>query len=576
MGEKLSGRSVRPLDSHYPEEITISGPFLGAKRGDWVRLRLKNLSSPPPGVKRSLKAPESRSGKPLQGSVSEILGKAGSIAGDLAAIASEYNIFPPYTEEENCNAAKIRPRKFPERLDLTRHAAFTIDPDDARDFDDALTLERKKDGTLILGVHIADVASYIRPGSEFDLAAAERGFSSYIPGDFRPMLPPELTAKISLKEDRQSPAHSLLFTVREEEGRILSVKRCHTFIKVVKRISYRQLQEFIDTGKAPADWKITWKRHLKLLLDLTGKWHLRREKEELFLSMDVKEVRVKMTEDNQKVAALEAKKMGEAELLVEECMLAANSAVANELIRKNIPGLFRVHCEPGKEKLEEFSFLMRESFSMNTGDLSRREVCASFLRNLPDDHKRGIILSALLRSLPRAVYSGEPALHYGLGKWEYCHFTSPIRRYTDLLIHQQLWNADTRKPLISREKLDKEAPRLSRRELMTDEGYFAACDVLKLHFLQEQGMLESGIHTAYEGVIAKITSGGLLCELPELGIYGFVPMKEMEKRMRYNSRRRRIRAEKGKGGYKIGDFVYLIPDLPFTTFGKASFRLIHF
>ena len=577
VGEKLSGRSVRPLDSHYPEEITIAGPFLGAKRGDWVRLRLKELSSPAPKKgKKGKTAPLSAPNKPLQGMVSEILGKAGTIAGDLAAIASEYNILPPYTEEENAASARIKPRPFPVRQDFTKFDAFTIDPEDAKDFDDALTLERKKKGELLLGVHIADVAAYVRPSSRFALTAAKRGFSSYIPGDFRPMLPSPLTGKISLKEGVDSPAHSVIFTVREEDGKILSVKRCHSTVRIAKRLSYKELQDFIDTGKAPTTWKISWKNRLSLLLDITRKWRKRREKEEQYLAMDVKEVRVKMAEDSLKVAALEQRKMGEAELLVEECMLSANTAVANEMIAKHLPALYRIHNEPSKEKLEEFSFLMRESFSLHTGDLSRREVCSSFLRDLPDDHKRGIILSSLLRSLPRAVYADEPALHYGLGKWEYLHFTSPIRRYTDLLIHQQLWNSDCGKPLIPREEFLKEAPRLTRRELQNDEGYFAACDTLKLHYLKEQGMLESGVHTAYEGIIAKITSGGLLCELPELGIYGFVPMKEMEKRMRYNSRKRRIHAEKGKGGYKIGDFVYLIPDLPFTTSGKVNFRIIHF
>lgn len=578
VGEKLSGRSVRALDSHFPGEITIAGPFLGAKRGDWVKLRLKGLSDTSAGKKRDKKGKSSPppANKPLQGMVSEILGKAGTIAGDLAAIASEYNILPPYSEEENAASGKIKPRSFPERTDLSRFDAFTIDPEDARDFDDALTVERKKKGVLLLGVHIADVAAYVRPGSRFALTAAKRGFSSYIPGDFRPMLPPALTGRISLKEGELSPAHSVIFTVREEDGKILSVKRCHTLVRIAKRLSYGELQEFIDSSKAPSSWKTSWKNRLALLLDVTRKWRKIREKEELYLSMDVKEVRVRMSEDSLHVASLEPKKMGEAELLVEECMLAANSAVAGEMIRRGLPALYRVHAEPSKEKLEEFSFLMKESFSLHTGDLSRREVCSSFLQKLPDDHKKGIILSALLRSLPRAVYAAEPALHYGLGKWEYAHFTSPIRRYTDLIIHQQLWAADTGKTLFSREELAGEAPRLTRRELQTDEAYFAACDTLKLHYLQEQGMLESGIHTAYEGIIAKITSGGLLCDLPELGIYGFVPMKEVEKRMRYNSRKRRIHAEKGKGGYKIGDYVYLIPDLPFTTSGKALFRIIHF
>lgn len=234
-------------------------------------------------------------------------------------------------------------------------------------------------------------------------------------------------------------------------------------------------------------------------------------------------------------------------------MLAANSAVGTELGQKSVAGLYRVHPAPDPEKIAEFSDLMEEAFGIVPGDLTDRKACNRFIAGLPDDPRRPVILSHLLRSLPRAYYLEKPALHFGLDKGRYSHFTSPIRRYPDLIVHQQLWNLDTHVRTRSVSTLARVAEECSEKEENNDAAYFAANDRLKLRYLQE--LLEKGGENMYEGVVAKVTSAGLQVDVYELGLYGFVPREQLRGDFRRSSRSLKLR--RGEQGYKTGDFIYL-------------------
>ncbi len=508
VGEVLAGRKIRPLNKRLPDEIDIAGSLNGAKRGDWVKLRLLRDGEP---------------GNEYRGAVAETLGKAGSIKTDLDAVVAEYDLAPPYSEADDAEALKITPREI-ERVDMRDRLTTTIDPIDAKDFDDAVSLAPGKDDSLLeVGVHIADVAAIIAPKSKFDVEAARRSFTAYLPGRTLPMLPKALTARISLHVGDDCPAHSVIFQIERATGRVVEAKRCHTLIRIDHRLNYEEVQDFLDGKGAGSDWSDALKKYLHEMNDTTIKMRKNRQQSETFLDLAMPEIRIICDENADKIDGLARKIQRESEYIVEECMLAANSAVGEELVKIGVAGLYRVHPTPDPDKLDEFYATMQEEFGLVPGDLSDRKNCRKFIESLPDDPRRPIILSLFLRSLPRAYYLEKSELHFGLGKERYCHFTSPIRRYPDLIVHQQLWNYDLNQRTKPASSLAILAAECSLKEENNDNAYFAATERLKLRYLAEQ--LEAGKAGRYRAVVAKHTANGYMADIPELGMYGFIPLE---------------------------------------------------
>ena len=535
VGEVLPGGVVRPLNPRLPESVRMLGYRKGAKVGDWVRLSLKTDRGEP------------------NGSVRQVLGRAGEIAADLDAVMAEFELAPRYGEADDQAALAIVPREI-ERKEYPELTVVTIDPTDAKDFDDALSVTPgERPGTYEVGIHISDVAAYIEPRSHFDEAAAKRGFSCYLPGRTLPMLPPSLTAKISLKADRPSLAHSHFITVDAKSGAVLESRREHTIVTVSRRLDYDAVQKFHDTGVASAEWNGKETEAIKTLLDLSKAMRRHRMETEQFIELPLPEIRVLCDEATNKIEGLVRRFSREADNLVEEFMLAANSAVGEELINSGVAGIFRIHPEPAPEKTVEFSELMDEAFHLYPGNIADRKNCNKFIASLPDDPRRPVILSHLLRALPRAGYAAQAQLHFALGKTRYCHFTSPIRRYSDLLVHQQLWNFDCHKRTRSWRSLERAAAQLSEQEEVNDNAYYAANDRLKLRYLEE--LLDGGAENFYEGVIVKVLNAGLQVDIGELGLYGFVPMEQLRGGAFRHGRR--AVAERGEGHYSPGDYIYV-------------------
>ena len=536
VAELLPGNRLRPLNSKLPEDIFLHGARKGAKKGDWVKVRLDDESD-----------------GEFHASVSKVIGKSGVISADLDAIMTEFNLEPPYTDSDNAAALAVIPREI-QRVDRTDLAAVTIDPVDAKDFDDALTImPGKDDSTVIIGVHISDVAAYIAPKTHFDKAAGKRSFSCYLPGRTLPMLPPALTAKISLQAGQDSLAHTVFLTVDKNSGQILETKREHSLIHVQNRLDYDTVQTFCDTGKAPRNWSPRLTADIAGLIAVTRKMRAFRAEQENFIELPIPEIRVICEEAANRIDGLSRKLSRESENLVEECMLAANSAVGNELVEKGIAGLFRIHPFPETEKVEEFSDIIADSFGFYPGDISNRKICNQFVADLPDTPVKPVILSLLLRAMARASYAAKAEVHFALGKFRYAHFTSPIRRYPDLLIHQQLWNYDKKVRTRDKKTLELWAKYCSDIEEQNDNAYYAASDRLKLRYLEQ--LLDAGADNMYEGVIAKVVTNGLLVDIGELGIYGFVPRELL-----YGNFRRSghiLAQEHGKKTYKTGDFIYV-------------------
>ena len=536
VGELLSGNRVRPLNNRLPAEIRLTGARRGAVHGDWVKMRLLEGKD---GVWRAAAA--------------KVLGPAGVIASDLDAVMCEYELPPRYSADDDAAALAIVPREI-DREDRTDLNVITLDPVDAKDFDDALSVtDGDRPGTAVVGVHISDVAACIAPGSRFDLAAAQRGFSCYLPGRTLPMLPPALTAKISLHTGVDSLAHSVFLTVDEKTGEILARRRCHTKIRIARRLDYDEVQNFLDRGKAPAEWSAADTATIRRLAALSALLRRRRAEVENFIELPLPEVRVLCDEKTNRITGIESRLSRPSEQLVEEFMLAANSAVGEEMRSSGIAGIYRIHPEPEPEKSIEFSEVMEQSFHLFPGDIADRKGCNRFIASLPDDPRRNVILGMLLRSMARAGYSARGDLHYALGKVNYCHFTSPIRRYTDLTVHQQLWNFDRKVRTRRSATMENIAAAMSECEERCDNASNAANDRLKLRYLEER--LEAGDTDMLEGVIVKVINAGLQVAVGELGIFGFVPAEQL--RGNFDRARYGLRESQGHRAYKVGDYIYL-------------------
>ena len=532
VGELLAGSVVRPLNPRLPDEVKIYGARKGAKRGDWVKVRYDFAG---------------RGG--LSGAIAGVIGRAGDITADLDAVMAEYDLPPRYGASDDQAAAALAPREI-ERTDCRDKLVLTIDPGDAKDFDDALSIERDREGNWIVGVHIADVAAYIAPKTRFDEAARLRAFSCYLPGRTLPMLPPALTAKISMRQDADSLAHSVFLTV-SSAGEVLKSVRRHTLVRVTRRLNYDEVQKFLDDGTEDPAWRPGAAAALRELAAATRAMRKFRSEHERFIDLPLPEIRVLCDEAANRIVGLERRISRESEQLVEECMLAANQAVGLEMPRAGIAGIYRVHPAPEPEKTMEFSDMMHENFHLSVGDISDRGTCREFIAALPDDGRKEVILNLLLRSLARASYSVRGEIHFALGKTFYAHFTSPIRRYPDLTVHQQLWNFDRRTRTRSGGTLESIAAWAGEQEENIDAACFAAADRLKLRLLEEE--LTSRADRLYDGIVTKITSGGLQVEVAEFGIYGFVERERLPRRRRDGFRS----GDPRDSDWKIGDYICL-------------------
>lgn len=559
VGELIAGHRVRPLSKRLPNDIRVNGSLMNAKHGDWVEVALLPYNR--------------KGGEQIQGTLNQVLGKAGTVESDLNAIIQEYSLPGLYSDEEEREALQIPQMDIP-REDLTQLFCVTIDPVDAKDYDDAISISPgKNENETELGVHIADIASWIETDSKWDINAAERAFTAYLPGKTMPMLPKGLTRAISLSPQKTSLCNTVMITVDTAAGKILNSRRCHSLIKIAARLNFDEVQEFID-GTTPENWDTELMDNMRRLLDLTRKMRNFRRDDEKFLDLATTGIRVLCDDATKEILGLKEEIQTESDQLVEECMLAANVEVAKELISKRIPGIFRVHPEPDPAKIAEFTVFMEEVFGLAPGDLSNRAACNHFLSNLADDHKKPVIIDAFLRSLMRAYYCEKPALHFGLGKGLYCHFTSPIRRYPDMVVHQQLWASDfAGEPGLHGKKRSKEeifsiAAECSEKEVVNDEAYYAANDRLKLYYLKQQ-MFKAELG-CQEGIIRKLSNAGLLVDIPDLGLIGFVPVEYLGGHFRKRSGK--LFPIRGHAGYKCGDFIYLqLERLDFIR-GSAVFR----
>ena len=529
---------VRPIkDRRSPTAAELRrGKQTAATVGDKVVVRLEPW--------------ESRHVNP-EGDIIEILGPASAPGVDMLSIIRKYHLpteFPgDVIDQANRISETVDARKLEGREDLRKKFIVTIDPDDARDFDDAIRVEKIDNGGWRLGVHIADVAAYVEPGSALDREARRRGNSVYLPDRVIPMLPERLSNGVcSLNPGVDRLTHSV-FIQFDKNGVAKSARFEKSVIRSAHRLTYKQAYAILKSS--PQDQlgeqlHVTWE-----LASL-----LRRKRfEHGSLDLDFPEVKVRL-DDKGKPVRLERIENDESHQLIEECMLAANEAVARELKKRAIPTVYRVHENPDPEKLAEYrEFVL--SFNYKVGDLTHRGELQRLLSSTRGKPEEQALKIGLLKSLKRARYAPQPLGHYGLAKPNYLHFTSPIRRYADLVVHRALAKHNGKyQSRIDMGQIASIAEHISMTERTAADAEIEAVRMKKLEFFQSQ--LDERKPQVFRAAIVDVRNYGLVVELPDALITGLVHVSSLaEDFYVFEPTQRRLIGRRSRKRFSVGDEV---------------------
>jgi ribonuclease R len=509
--------------------------------------------------------------RPAVGRIVEILGARGELGTILELVIRRHRLrrrFPDDALEE----AEALPAAPPEadlagRADLRAEPTFTIDGEDARDFDDAVSVRRRDDGAFVLQVSIADVAHYVRADSPLDREALERGTSVYFPDRVIPMLPERLSNGIaSLKpgEDR------LTLTVEIEldpDGRRREARVYESVIRSWGRWTYENVARVLD-GEDVAGIS-EHRAHVDVMHELMRKLRTLRE-ERGSLDFDLPEPDVVLDASGHPEDVVRSERT-DAHRIIEELMIAANEAVADWFVSRRRPTIFRVHAPPDPERLRAFLEFARAWGHMpDFGRLASNQALAAFLaqvRGLPAERA---IHHILLRTMMRAVYSEENTGHFGLASSRYLHFTSPIRRYPDLAVHR-LTKAILRgapEPA-DREQLRRVAEQSTRREEAATRCEFDVLDVLRAWFLKDR------LGEEFDGIVSGVIEEGFFVELLDVYVEGLVRVADLtDDEYRYLAEARVLVGRRLKRRFAIGDPVRVAVQAVHTASGRVEFRLV--
>jgi len=524
----------------------------------------EDVSATDEGKKVVIEVADWPDGQPApQAKLREILGAPGDNDTEMQAIAAEFG-FPLGFSRDALNEAQAFPPEPNEkeaegRRDFRSVPTITIDPVDARDFDDALSLSRRADGLWELGVHIADVAHYVQAGGALDREARERATSVYLVDRVMPMLPEHLSNLVcSLRPDEDKLAFSAVFEI-DEQAKVLSEWYGRTIIRSRKRLTYEQAEEVIATNQSQSlgqdfDWGQLVLDVNRIALALKAQrfamGSIRFESEELRFEFDEKG----------KPTEVYVKPHLQSHSLIEECMLLANRKVSAFMARQSRERyknaiVYRVHDQPDPQRLENFArFAALFGYKIRTGN--REQITAS-LNALADEiegkAEAGVIESMAIRSMAKARYTVQNIGHYGLAFTHYTHFTSPIRRYPDLMVHRQLQDILDAKPPMAIQVVEADCVHSSDRERAAVQAERTSVRIKQIE------MLEGMNGQVLEGWISGIQDFGFFVTLQLSRGEGLVRFNHMtDDRYYFDERTFSVRAQRSKQQLRLGDRVRVL------------------
>ena len=489
-----------PHDVYVPEPRDVGRP---AHIGDKVVVELREW--------------ESRHNNP-EGEIIEVLGAPDEEGVDMLSVLRQYNLplsFPkPVLHEARANGTEVLASELPGRTDCRGDQVITIDPDDAKDFDDAICLQRVSQDQWKLWVHIADVSHYVKPGNALDDEARRRGNSTYLVDRVIPMLPEALSNELcSLKPNVDRLTKCVEFLV-SNDGHVLKSKFYSAVIHSKRRFSYQEV--FAILQRKPNGPIEEMLHHAHELAQRIRRLRFKAGS----LDLDFPETKIRLNERG-RIDRIERVVNDVSHQLIEEYMLLANEAVAARLMGHNQRAVYRVHEEPDEKRLDEYR---EEVLSHNVpcGNLTNRHEVQRLLQKLNTIPIGPALKIGFLKSLMRARYAVEPLGHYGLAKKKYTHFTSPIRRYADLVVHRALFESVKS----SAHSLKLTADHISDTERNSADAERDSKDVKLFAFLNAQ--LKSGQPQRYAALVTDVRNMGFFVDVPDLSMSGLVPLSTMQ------------------------------------------------
>lgn len=557
---------VVPDDRNFGTDIFIAKKDMGKARSNHKVL-----------VKIT-KYPEK--GKKAEGKILEVLGNVNEAGVDMLSLIKEHNLpstFPePVVQEAKRFENKVDKKDIPNRVDFRDKEIFTIDGEDAKDLDDAVRVEKLKNGNYRLEVHIADVSFYVRENSLLDNEALIRGTSIYMLGRVIPMLPRELSNGIcSLNAGEDRFTLSCLMEI-DEKGKVVASEIVKGIIKVTERMSYTDVQAILDQSNEQTIKKYKpYISHFKLMEELAQILKNKR-KEQGYLNLDIPESKIDLDMDG-RVTNIAKYETTFAHEIIEQFMLTANETVAEKFFWLEAPFIYRVHEDPDLEKIQElnkFLFNFGMKIKANQDNIYPKEF-AKILEEVKGKEEEKVVSNLVLRTLKVARYEAQNQGHFGIASKYYCHFTSPIRRYPDLFIHRVISNYlrenyDVSEKWVEEKRVQAEerAKQSSEREKIATKVEREAEDLKKAEYMEKR------IGEEYEGIVSSVTSFGIFVEL-ENTVEGLIRFDDLgDEYFIYDEDRKRLIGERTKQTYKIGDKVLIRVKKASKLLRQIDFELV--